>query len=140
MTDMQRHEKDEKEDEKRNEKSWEEKRRRDPLVAVGWAIIFIWAGFIFLIENLNLLDDITFLRDFDTWDMILGGAGLIVLALAAVRVLVPEYRGPVIGNIILGLFLVGVAVGDVIGWGAIWAVLLIAAGVAMLLGGFLRRP
>lgn len=140
MADMQRYEKQEKEDEKRNEKSWEEKRRRDPLASVGWAIVLIWAGFVFLIQNLNLLDDIPLFGDLESWDLVLAGAGLIVLALAAVRLLVPEYRGPVIGNVILGLILLGVSVGDSVGWGTIWAVVLIAAGVAFLLGGVVRRP
>ena len=52
---------DEKEQEKREEKSpeeknWEEKYRRDPLGSVIWACILIWAGLVFLADNLKLID------------------------------------------------------------------------------------
>jgi len=101
MTDMQSNQRDEKEDEKRNEKSWEEKRRRDPLATLGWAVVLIWAGFVLLADNFNLFDQISidFIADMQPWSLIFGGAGIIVLALVVVRLLVPEYRGPVTGNI-----------------------------------------
>jgi len=38
------------------EKSWDEKWRRDPLSTLVWAIIFIWAGGVFLLSNLGMLD------------------------------------------------------------------------------------
>jgi hypothetical protein len=49
-------EKPEKHDEK-EEKSWEEKWRRDPLNAAVWAVIIIWAGLVLLASNLDLFED-----------------------------------------------------------------------------------
>lgn len=43
------------EKEEKEEKSWDEKWRRDPLNAVVWAAILIWAGLVLLGSNLGLL-------------------------------------------------------------------------------------
>ncbi len=136
MTDMQLNEKDEKED----GRSWEEKRRRDPLATLGWAFVLIWAGFVLLADNFDLFDkiNIEFIADLQPWSLIFAGAGLIVLALAIVRLLVPEYRGPVTGNIIFGFILLGIALGDTVGWGVMGALILIALGISSLVKGFFR--
>lgn len=140
MSDRSYNEKDEKSEEKQHEKSWEEKRRRDPLVTLGWALVLIWAGIVLLSEELNLLGQIgiEFLADLEPWSLIFMGAGLIVLALVLVRLLVPEYRGPVTGNIILGFILLGIGLGDTVGWGVMGALILIALGISSLLRGFTR--
>ncbi len=137
MTDMQWNEKDEKQD----GKSWEEKRRRDPLASLGWALVLIWAGVVLLADNFDLIDQINidFIADLQPWSIIFAGAGLIVLALAVVRLLVPEYRGPVTGNIIFGFILVGVGLAETVGWGIMAALILIALGISSLLRGFTKR-
>jgi hypothetical protein len=136
MTDMQWNEKDEKQD----GKSWEEKRRRDPLASLGWALVLIWAGVVLLADNFDLLDQINidFIADLQPWSLIFAGAGLIVLALAIVRLLVPEYRGSVTGNIIFGFILLGVGLAETVGWGIMAALILIALGISSLLRGFFR--
>jgi hypothetical protein len=50
----ERHEKEEKHEEK-EEKNWEEKWRRDPLSGIVWAGILIWAGLVLLVDNLGFL-------------------------------------------------------------------------------------
>lgn len=137
MTDMQWNEKDEKGD----GKSWEEKRRRDPVASLGWALVLIWAGVVLLADNFDLIDQINidFIADLQPWSIIFAGAGLIVLALAVVRLLVPEYRGPVTGNIIFGFILVGVGLAETVGWGIMAALILIALGISSLLRGFTKR-
>ncbi len=137
MTDMQLNEKDEKED----GRSWEEKRRRDPVASLGWALVLIWAGVVLLADNFDLIDQINidFIADLQPWSLVFAGAGLIVLALAVVRLLVPEYRGPVTGNIIFGFILVGVGLAETVGWGIMAALILIALGISSLLRGFTKR-
>ena len=138
MSERQHGEKYEKEEEKqeKEEKSWEEKWRHDPLNAVGWAAILIWAGLVLLAENLGLL--VRYER-LETWALIFIGAGLIVLLGVVVRLVVPEYRRPVTGSLILGAVLLAIGLGDLIGEGVVWALVLIAIGAAMLLRGFLGR-
>ncbi|MGQ9600659.1 MAG: LiaF transmembrane domain-containing protein [Anaerolineae bacterium] len=132
----EKQEKQEKEEEKQ-EKSWDEKWRRDPLNAAAWALILIWAGLVLLASNIGVLRWIEIL---DAWPLFFLGAGIILLVEAAIRLIVPAYRGPVIGNIVLALIFLGIALGGLINWGLIWAFVLIAIGVAILLRGlFFRR-
>jgi len=136
----------EKEDEKRHEKhegeSWDEKWRRDPLSAIIWAAILIWAGLVLLAWNTGALADYAAnwgLAQMEPWDFIFLGAGVIVLVEALIRATVPAYRRPIIGTIIWGIILIGIGIGDTVGWGAIWPFILIAIGLAIILRGFVPR-
>ena len=139
MSEEHRHEKMEKQDEKQekeekeHEKSWDEKWRRDPLSAVVWAAILIWAGLVLLGANMGLLPRFERL---DSWAVIFIGAGLIVLLEVVVRLLVPAYRRGVRGTFIFGVVLLAVGLGGIIGWGVVWPLVLIVIGVAILFGAF----
>jgi hypothetical protein len=132
---------DEKEAEKREEKSWEEKHRNDPVSAAVWACIFIWAGLVLLAGNLGLLDwfspdsGMPFFAWADTWGIILLGAGVIVLMGAAVRMIVPTYRRSVTGDLILGVILIGIGLGNVFGFQVTLPLILIVIGLSILLRG-----
>ena len=134
MSERPRNEKEEKEEKGRGD-SWDEKWRRDPVDAASWAAIFIWGGLVLLAENMGLL--IRFER-LEAWSIIFIGAGLIVLLGVVVRLLVPAYRRPVTGSLIFGVILLGIGLGEVVGWVAIGPLILIAIGVSVLLRGFLR--
>jgi hypothetical protein len=140
MSEENYNEKDEKEEKNQYEKSWEEKRRRDPLATLGWALVLIWAGLVLLADNFDFIDQfgIEFISDLQPWSLIFVGAGLIVLALVVVRLLMPEYRGPVTGNIIFAFILMGVGLGETVGWGIMGALILIALGISYLVRGFFR--
>jgi hypothetical protein len=130
----EKEEKQEKEDEKQ-EKSWDEKWRRDPLSAAAWAVIIIWAGLVLLATNLDFFAD-SFL---DTWPLFFAGAGVILLIEVVLRLLLPAYRQPVLGNIILACVFLGIGLGGLINWALIWAFVLIGIGVFILFSGILRR-
>jgi hypothetical protein len=129
---------EEKEQEKRREKDqgFDEKFRRDPLAATGWALVLIWAGLVLLAENLGYL---TRIAPFETWNLILIGAGVIVLLGVAIRYLVPAYRRPVGGSVILGIILLAIGLGETVGTGVVWAAALILIGVFMLLRAMVRK-
>jgi hypothetical protein len=145
MSEQRRDEKDEKHDEK-EEKHIEEKWRRDPLSAIAWAAIFIWAGLVLLAENLRLLDGLKLpsaLPEFagqhiGAWALIFFGAGVIVILEALARIVMPEYRRGVMGSFIFGTILIAIGLGSIWGWGVIWPLVLIIIGVAIMLGGFFR--
>lgn len=154
MTDQRDEKFDEKEMEKRDEKSpdekqWEEKSRRDPLSAVIWALILVWAGLVFLASNLGWLDSILrrtsdipgmgFLtRLVDAWPIVLIGAGAILLGEVVVRLVVPAYRGPVTGTAIFAVILIAIGLGDLVNWNLLWPIILIALGLSVLLRGLKR--
>jgi hypothetical protein len=142
-------EKDEKEVDKHDEKTVEEKWRSDPIGAVAWAAILIWAGLVLLADNLGLLERYTasvtnqlprawFPTGSHVWIWILVGAGVIVLAGVVVRLLIPAYRRPVGGSLVLAAILISGGL-SLIGWNFVWPVVLIALGLAVLLRGFGRR-
>ena len=140
MSDREYHGKEEeKEHEKEEEKvggEWGyEKWRRDPLSAVVWAAILIWAGVALLAENMGLLTRFEWL---DAWGLIFVGAGLIVLLEVAVRLLVPSYRRAVGGTLIFAVILLGIGLGNLFGWNVTWPLILIAIGVGILLRGLFR--
>jgi hypothetical protein len=139
----------EKNQEKTEEKTWEEKWQRDPLTAITWACIFIWAGIVFLLSNLGVLDSllhqverlspISGIQSIDkaiqAWPIVLAGAGVILLIQVAIRLLMPAYRKPVVGTVILALILISIGLGDLINWAIVWAMLLIILGVWILWRG-----
>jgi hypothetical protein len=137
------------EKEEKEEKTVEEKSRQDPVGSLVWAATLIWAGVVLLLNNLGWLDawrirlgDL----DFDlpvqieawvgAWQLFFLGAAVLVLVGVVVRLLVPEYRRPILGNLIWAIVLFGIALGQ---WTLIWPLILIAIGLSLLLGGLLRR-
>jgi hypothetical protein len=127
-------EKGEKE-EKDEEKSWDEKWRRDPLTAAVWAIILIWAGVVLLAANLGFLDGF-FLS---SWQLFFLGAAAILMLEVLVRLLVPSYRQPVIGTVILSLVFLAIGLGGLVKWYLLWPMVLIGIGVYILFSGLFRR-
>lgn len=137
-----RNEKDEKDFQKRDEKeekSAEEKWQRDPLGAMVWAVILIWAGVVLLAANLGALE---LLQDFtdrlplvsdvfpwEGWSLFFFGAALILFLEVLIRLLVPAYRRPLLGTIIVATVFLGIGLGT---WYCIFPLILIALGISLL--------
>jgi hypothetical protein len=133
----------EKEEEKRDEKM-----HRDPLSSLVWALILIWAGLVFLGENLGLLDafvadpvqigEVT-VRQVSTWSMIFLGAGVLIFVEALIRTFVPAYRSSTGGNFFLAAVFLGIGLGGLIGYSLVWPFILIAMGLAALTSALIRK-
>jgi len=141
------------EKEEKQEKSYDEKWRRDPIEAISWAIFLIWAGVVLLLYN---LDQIKFLTDiverlkipladlpFDlpfvderAWQVFFLGAGVLVVLEILFRLFIPLYRQPLAGNIIWAGILFGLAIGR---WEVVGPLIVIAIGLAIILGRMIRR-
>jgi len=140
-------EKDEKELHKHDEKVEE----RDLLSSIVWAAILIWAGIVFLAVNMGWLERILAggifgqllpkgMEAFEpgTWSIIMLGAGFILLAEVAARLLIPQFKRHIGGTLILAAVFIGSGLGNFFGWDLVWPLILIAAGASVLLSGFLR--
>ena len=128
-----------KEEEKQEEKQ-DEKWRRDPLSAIVWAGILIWAGLALLGDNMGLWDNLTILGSgVEGWSIAFLGAGLIVLGEVVIRLLMPTYRRGVGGSLVFAAILLGVGLGEIVSWDLIGPLILIAIGVSVLFRGFFRR-
>jgi hypothetical protein len=131
-----RDEKEEK-DEKGRDESWDEKWRRDPVEAATWALVLIWAGVAWLLSNVGVWGD--FGDGWEVWPIILLGAGILVLLGVLLRLVVPAYRRPITGSLILGLVFIGVGIGLLTdGWVVIGPLVLIGIGLAGLAAYFFR--
>jgi hypothetical protein len=127
----------EKEQEKGGEKSqadWGEKYRNDPLGGIIVACCLIWAGVAWILSNVGVFGPRA-----EPWPLALAGAGVIVILGVVVRLLVPEYRRPVRGNLILGFVLIGVGLGQIFTWQIIGPVVLIAIAVSIIVGVLTRK-
>jgi len=134
-------EKSEKEDEKHEEKTPDEKWRRDPLGSLIWACVLIWAGVVLLLETtgaLTNLKDSLNLEKLEVWPLIALGAGVLVLGEIVIRLMVPAYRRPIIGSLILAVILIGIGAEQITGKEVIWALILIAIGAGLLIRGAFR--
>lgn len=142
MSDSQSSHRDEKQDEKQREK--DEKNRSDPLSTAVWGAIIIWAGLVLLADNMGLLSNLGFSGftipgvfpfRLQSWGLIFTGAAVIIFIEVAIRLVVPTYRRHVIGSIILAFVFLGIGLGNLISWGVIWALVIIAIGLLVLLRG-----
>ena len=137
--DFDKHEKEyEKEDEKEQGAWGYEKWRRDPLSSIVWAAMLIWAGVALLAYNLGWLSFRIGDNRMEPWSIVFVGAGVIVLVEVLIRLVIPAYRRAVGGTIVFAAFLVGLGLGDIIGWNVVWALVLIALGLSVLLRGVFR--
>jgi hypothetical protein len=129
------------------EKDYEEKYRRDPLGTIVWAVILIWAGLVFMADNMGYL--ILFQPVIDllptgrgTWDInvpfihfgaiqiFLFGVTLILATEIVIRLVVPEYRRPIFGSVVFLGVVLSLAFDN---WDFFFPLLLIAFGVSILL-------
>jgi hypothetical protein len=137
MYDQPRSNREEKEEkQEKDQGGWDEKWRRDPVDAGMWAVILIWAGIMLLAANLGWFDRF---ETVPVWSIGFIGAGVIVLLTALFRLFVPAYRRPLSGNLIFAVILIGIGLGQVVGWLVIGPLVLIAIGLGVLLTGLLRR-
>lgn len=130
-------------------REWRQMRRNDALSTLTWALIFIWAGVVLLAENLGYLSWLH-LRFSDmplgwrqfgmtSWPLIFLGAGVLVLVEAVLRLILPAFRRPIVGQAILAVIFIGIGLGNLTNWALIWPAILIVLGVAMLAGGVFRN-
>ena len=129
MTEPRRDEKNQDEkSEKGRDESWDEKWRRDPVEAAVWAFILIWIGVVWLLSSTGVLGD-----GLEWWAGGFLGAGAIVLIGVGARLLVPAWRRPITGGLILGLIFIGIGLGGITdGWVVVGPLVLIGIGIAGL--------
>lgn len=135
MSERPRDEKEEKE-EKGREESWDEKWRRDPLNALWWALVLIWAGLVLIADNMGMLGKLGI--GGEAWAIGFLGAGVLMLLFVVIRLLVPAYRRPVTSNIIFGFILLGIGLGELTRWDVVGALILIAIGISIFLSRFIQ--
>jgi len=126
-------------EEKEREEGIEEKWARDPVGGTILGLIVIWLGLTLFGANLGTFPWISWEN---WWSWFLFGVGAIFLLEVIIRYTMPAYRRPIGGRLILGVILLvigGSGTFLAFGIGKLWPLILIAVGLAILLGGFFRR-
>jgi hypothetical protein len=136
-----KNEKQEKEEKDSSEREWDKGEQwsgGDALGPLVWGLVVIFAGLAFAALNLGMYPWLTW---DNVWWIIFIGAGLLFLLEVVLRILMPTYRRPVRGRIILAFVALAVGFGGIIGWEITWPLIIIAVGLAIIIGVFVRpRP
>lgn len=133
---------------KRARKYHHVKHNDDTVGSIAWAFILIWAGFIFLAENMGWLANITLpltalpegweITGLGTWTLILLGAGVITLLAGIVKMFLPRQRHVMSGTFFFAALFLGFGFANIYGWANVWPIVLIAMGLTALAGALVR--
>jgi len=112
----------------------ENKKRTDTLF---WGAIFIWAGLIFGVDSMGLLDQF---GNIQAWTWVLLGAGILVLSINLWRLTSSEISNPVPWDwIFTAFFLIGGLSGFGFNFDLAWPIILIIIGVGILGNVLIKR-
>jgi hypothetical protein len=134
----EKQEKDEKEEKDSGQREWDKGEQwtgGDALGPLVWGLIIILAGLVFAAANLGMYPWLTWEN---AWSYIFLGAGLLFLLEILLRLLMPTYRRPVRGRIILAFVALAIGLGGLVGWELTWPFVIIAVGLAIIVGAFIR--
>lgn len=115
---------------------------RDELSRIIWALILIWVGLNFLAANVGLGSPLmppqdipgwVFIRHAGSWAISLVGAGALLLLEVAIRLVVPRFKRPISGTLILAAVLGGLGLTNLLGWGLVMPFVIIAIGISIVL-------
>jgi len=95
--------------------------RWDSLDSTILALTLIWAGLIFLSDNIGLDLEV------DTWSLFFLGAGILILLEVTIRLLIQAYRTSVTGDLIWAGILFWLS-----GWDFVLPVAIMAIGILIL--------
>lgn len=138
---QKKNEKQEKDEKDRGEREWDKGEQwsgGDALGPIIWGLIIIFAGLAFAAVNLGMYP---WLRWENVWSVIFIAAGLLFVLEVIIRILMPTHRRPIRGRIILAFVALAIGLGGLIGWEVTWPLIIIAVGLAIVIGVFVRpRP
>jgi hypothetical protein len=124
------------------------KRNEEILSSITWAMILIWAGFVFLASNFGWLDAIKLTPNLpewlnflglSTWSLIFLGAGVLIFIESLISTFVPSLRTDKNGNYFLAAIFLGIGLSGVVGWNLIWPFVLIFLGLSALASALIKR-
>jgi hypothetical protein len=107
----------------------------DTLTWLTGALILIWAGSVLLFKNMG---EVLGVEPENASAWILTGAGVLLWLEAILRLAIPKYQRLAGERVILGMVFIIAGLGEVVEV-SLWPLLLVAIGIAMMIG-FFRLP
>lgn len=128
-------------------KTHEKYHGRSEVETFAWAFVLLWAGFVFLADNLGYLTRWKSLlpalpegfRYLSAWPIVMIGAGVIFLISALLITILPGKKHHLTGQFILAAVALGIGLGQLYSWSLIGPFVLIAIGLSFLLRGLFNR-
>jgi hypothetical protein len=102
------------------------------LTGLFWGLLLILIGALFYANNMGWLTG-------EWWQYFLVGLGGILIIDAAVRFFTKTFRWGIYGRFIAGIILIFLGLAFLFGWSQWWPLVLIAVGLAILVGAIVRR-
>ena len=120
---------------------------RNEIETFAWAFVLLWAGLVFLADNLDYLSRWKLLMPglpegfqfLSAWPIFLIGAGAIFLISALLSVILPGKKHHITGLFIMAAVGLGLGLGQIYSWSLIGPFILIAIGLSFLLRGLFNR-
>jgi hypothetical protein len=134
----EKHEKQEKDEKDSGQREWDKGEQwtgGDALGPLVWGLIIILTGLVLAAANLGMYPWLTWEN---AWSYIFLGAGLLFLLEIVLRMLMPTYRRPIRGRIILAFVALAIGLGGLVGWELTWPFVIIAVGLAIIVGVLIR--
>ena len=116
------------------DETWEDWWSSDRLDALGWAALFIWGALVVIATYTGFSDDF---ESWNGWGIFLVGAGVIVLAESALRLVIRRYRSKWGWTLFWGTAFLAVGLGELVS--AAWYALPLLAIAAVILKSALVR-
>ena len=113
------------EEKKRSFGGWRPSDKGD---TIWWALAFIWAALILLVENLNYASNFAW---WNGWAVFLTGIGIFALIGFIIRMLKPEVPSPSFFDLMFILIVLGIGLGNYSIW--FWPLALGIVGIVILL-------
>lgn len=117
--------------------------QRDLLGNIAWALILIWAGLVFLANNLGWLTQWQLPNsltppglealNLGIWGLIFLGAGLILLLEGLLKALIRSQRSGMGSAFLFGFIFLGIGLSNLYDWDVIFPLILIGLGLSALL-------
>ena len=127
---------EEKDEKGQDDKGWGrgfgEKGSQDQLGSAVGGLILIWLGACFFMVTSGPW------KWDSVWSYFLGGMGVIFLLEVSLRLLLPSFRRPIMGRLILAVVLIAIGFGGLVGLETWWPLVLVIIGLAMVVGSLTR--
>jgi hypothetical protein len=120
---------------------WEEFDDKEDIIdKIGWALGFIWAGLVLLVDTSAYKENFIWWTEwYSGWSVFFTGAGIIAITLTIFRMMEPKYNRKIGEKFIFGLCLLGFGLSGFFEGAWFFVILLFAIAASILYRAFIYK-